>query len=381
MDEQTELKPIETKIQASKMFWIYFRIQIILFAAFAIFGFVVFAVTLNDAITATRYRFILAFAFMLCTAFASSFCVIVLETIVKAQKRQSVITTALYSDYMIMRTSERGDYGEERYLCRDFTVAKEKKRYFKLLSPNKAGNIIPKDGLSPEQLNAVRRTFGLPLDGIGEVALPAYAENGNAVPDISEVVSVENRRVIKSKFGEYVSRDKQIMKSRFVVSVLIGVCSFVGMLLSVILNYKSEAMPIWAIAVLWAASIIFIIALVYYLYLRNILSKAARSVKIGAVNEYFIFADCIMVCVHNQDSIVVIRISYDKVSYVRETKDDIWIRFKLTGDLTYPIIKSTISAAEYATLMRLLSRPTATDEQSIELDVAPPLNGKYDGVV
>ena len=382
MTEQTELKPIETKIKASKMFWIYFRSQIILFTASSVLGFVMFVVTLNEAIIQTSvYKLGSAFLFMVCTILTLSFCIRVFESIVKAKRHKSTVVTVLYSDFMIMQTKENGGYGEERYCCKAFTVAKEKKRYFKLLYPNTAGNIIPKDGLSPAQLNAVRRAFGLTLDGTDEVALPLYSENGNVVPDMAEVISAENSRVIKSSFGEYLSRDKKILKIRFVISILLGVCCLAGIVFYISLNYKYDIMPTWARVIIWASSLIFMVDATYCAGLIFILKKSANNVKLGINSEYLIFSDCIIVYIHVKDGFSVIRLPYDKITYVRETKEDIWMRAKFTGSGTFPIIKSTLTSAEFATLMSLLSRPIVSAESNIELDSAPPLNGKYKDLV
>ena len=343
---ENDRKPIITEMRASKLFWIKFRLSLFILLAIALIDAGLLAYDLmwalrRHSVMAVFFPLIHGVVFLFCAHFIVIYC----KLIFGKAKRKSTVKTVVYFNRMIMVTNNSAVHGEEMYRTVDFTKNRETKKYFFVTAPGTAGNVIDKRRLDPEQLNAIRRVFALPVKDGGEIALPVYDEEVGAEREISRICDRTAQRFIKTSFSNYYSRDKKMMRAQVATSIVATVLSFAALIFTSACYAASDA--------IWAATLTYLsdVALVAFaVWLDNIVYdlKQSKNVSLGGtVSENMFFADRLIVYSHGNNSFSVRVVPYDEIVRVRETKEDIWIDYP--KGLTHVTVKSDLTRDEYHT--------------------------------
>lgn len=287
----------------------------------------------------------------------------------KNKKGEACADIEIYSDrLLIITTNKYGVRGEERYKLDGFK-AKEKKEYFLLQSPV-AKTALFKDGLPERQINAVRRVFGLPIMDGEECVLRPYIANvntENAEASDGEQECGAERRCIKSEFDGYFSRDKKMLLPQFIIAAVIAVLCIAGV--ACYCAFCSRlGYPVWLELILWLCAVALVLDSAFSIcWGVFVLLTSKNLAKSGTRSYYELYADRMTVCIIANDSTIRYNIEYGKIARIRENKEDIWIDYP-TKAYSFPIVKSTLTDVEQNTLRKLLSLPLPDGAQTAELD-------------
>lgn len=367
-DSEKIEKPIIIKVDTKELMWLCLRQAVLVLGAVMFGGLALFCAAFNFAIaTPNALNVILAGI----GGGAALFCSTYFIDAVKNLFWKGVTTTVLYSDIMVVQTYRQklGAYAEEVYRISDFTQAKEYKNYIRVVAAFVGGAVIDKRGLTDSELNAVRKLFRLPVSGDTERVLPP--SGGRALPVLSELVPTDGKRVIKSAFGKYFSRDKRFaLPKRIAAWLIVPACMF-GMLCYGTWCYMYGTPPAYAVAVMWISMLALMADAVWIISLRSSLKQSERSEKAGHISEYLFFSDGFVVFAHSPNDFTFKFVPYGRVARVHENKTDLYLDYPNRRS-TYPVVKAELLEAEYNTLRALLKKPH--DGEILELDPAPDVN-------